>query len=192
MQLLVALMALLPSVVSAEEPVQLAKWTFDTGYTVEGNVYTPNSDAYAESGSKWFSAGAPVIVANESVGSATDYTIDLQQVDHALPAGMEATEDGKLVGTPTKRGVYPILVWATITLADGTEKQVAEVFDIEVYDPNYETDEEAPAPTPEVEGLPLAAIIGISVGGGVLVLAGGFALVWFLVIKKGKKEAKAE
>lgn len=75
MQLLVALMALLPSVVSAEEPVQLAKWTFDTGYTVEGNVYTPNSDAYAESGSKWFSAGAPVIVANESVGSATDYTI---------------------------------------------------------------------------------------------------------------------
>lgn len=75
MQLLVALMALLPSVVSAEEPVQLAKWTFDTGYTVEDNVYTPNSDAYAESGSKWFSAGAPVIVANESVGSATDYTI---------------------------------------------------------------------------------------------------------------------
>ena len=130
--------------------------------------------------------------AEQAVTSATDYKIDLQQVDHALPAGMEATEDGKLVGTPTKRGVYPILVWATITLADGTEKEVAEVFDIEVYDPNYEAAEEAPAPTPEVEGLPLAAIIGISVGGGVLVLAGGFALVWFLVIKKGKKEAKAE
>ena len=130
--------------------------------------------------------------AEQAVTSATDYKIDIQQVDHALPAGMEATEDGKLVGTPTKRGVYPILVWATITLADGTEKEVAEVFDIEVYDPNYEAAEEAPAPTPEVEGLPLAAIIGISVGGGVLVLAGGFALVWFLVIKKGKKEAKAE
>ena len=130
--------------------------------------------------------------AEQAVTSATDYKIDLQQVDHALPAGMEATEDGKLVGTPTKRGVYPILVWATITLADGTEKEVAEVFDIEVYDPAYETAEDTPAPTPEVEGLPLAAIIGISVGGGVLVLAGGFALVWFLVIKKGKKEAKAE
>ena len=129
--------------------------------------------------------------AEQAVTSATDYKIDLQQVDHALPAGMEATEDGKLVGTPTKRGVYPILVWATITLADGTEKEVAEVFDIEVFDPDYETEEVTPAPAPEA-GLPLAAIIGISVGGGVLVLAGGFALVWFLVIKKGKKEAKAE
>jgi beta-glucosidase len=128
--------------------------------------------------------------AEQAVTAIADIAVDLEQVNHQLPAGMTA-EDGKISGTPTKRGVYPVLVWAKITLADGTEKEVGEVFDIEVYDPAYEAAEETPAPAPEA-GLPLAAIIGISVGGGVLVLAGGFALVWFLVIKKGKKEAKAE
>ena len=75
MQLLVALMAILPLAVSADETTQLAKWTFDTGYTVADNVYTPNSEAYAESGTQWFNAGAPTIVANEAVGTASDYTL---------------------------------------------------------------------------------------------------------------------
>ena len=104
-------------------------------------------------------------------------------------------EDGKISGTPTKRGVYPVLVWAKITLADGTEKEVGEVFDIEVYDANYdlaETGESGNNGGAET-GLPLGAIIGIAAGGSVLVLAAIFCIVWFLVIKKGKKpEAKAE
>lgn len=75
MQLLVALMAILPLAVSADETTQLAKWTFDTGYTVADNVYTPNSEAYAESDTQWFNAGAPTIVANEAVGTASDYTL---------------------------------------------------------------------------------------------------------------------
>ncbi len=57
------------------DPVQLASWTFDTGYTVADNVYTPNSDEYAESGSLWFNAGQPLIVANQAVGDAADYVI---------------------------------------------------------------------------------------------------------------------
>ena len=123
----------------------------------------------------------------KAVTEAKDFKIDVEQVNHQLPAGMSVNEEGnKIVGTPTKRGVYPVLVWATITV-DGTEKEVAEVFDIEVFDATYDVHVDEP----EAEGLPLAAIIGISVGGGVLILAGGFALVWFLVIKKGKK-AKAE
>lgn len=74
MQLLVALMALLPSVVSAEEPVQLAKWTFDTGYTVEANVYTPNSDDWAAIG--WNGFGTlPTILPNECEGTQTDYYV---------------------------------------------------------------------------------------------------------------------
>lgn len=74
MQLLVALMALLPSVVSAEEPVQLAKWTFDTGYTVADNVYTPNSDDWAAIG--WNGFGTlPTIRPNEYEGTQTDYYV---------------------------------------------------------------------------------------------------------------------
>ncbi len=74
MQLLVALMALLPSVVSAEEPVQLAKWTFDTGYTVADNVYTPNSDDWAAIG--WNGFGTlPTILPNEYEGTQTDYYV---------------------------------------------------------------------------------------------------------------------
>ncbi|MBR4269208.1 MAG: Ig-like domain-containing protein [Prevotella sp.] len=74
MQLLVALMALLPSAVSADDAVQLAKWTFDTGYTVEANVYTPNSDDWAAIG--WNGFGTlPTILPNECEGTQTDYYV---------------------------------------------------------------------------------------------------------------------
>ncbi len=131
--------------------------------------------------------------AEQAVTSIDEISVDLEQVNHQLPAGMTA-EDGKISGTPTKRGVYPVLVWAKITLADGTEKEVGEVFDIEVYDANYDLAETGESGNNGAEtGLPLGAIIGIAAGGSVLVLAAIFCIVWFLVIKKGKKpEAKAE
>ena len=73
-RLLVALMALLPSAVSADDAVQLAKWTFDTGYTVADNVYTPNSDDWAAIG--WNGFGTlPTILPNECEGTQTDYYV---------------------------------------------------------------------------------------------------------------------
>ena len=72
--MLVALMTLLPLAVSADETVQLAKWTFDTGYTVADNVYTPNSDDWAAIG--WNSFGTlPTILPNECEGTQTDYYV---------------------------------------------------------------------------------------------------------------------
>ena len=73
-RLLVALMTLLPLAVSADETVQLAKWTFDTGYTVAENVYTPNSDDWAAIG--WNGFGTlPTILPNEYEGTQTDYYV---------------------------------------------------------------------------------------------------------------------
>ena len=73
-RLLVALMTLLPLTVSADETVQLAKWTFDTGYTVADNVYTPNSDDWAAIG--WNGFGTlPTILPNEYEGTQTDYYV---------------------------------------------------------------------------------------------------------------------
>ena len=73
-RLLLALMTLLPLAVSADETVQLAKWTFDTGYTVADNVYTPNSDDWAAIG--WNSFGTlPTILPNECEGTQTDYYV---------------------------------------------------------------------------------------------------------------------
>ena len=73
-RLLVALMTLLPLTVSADETVQLAKWTFDTGYTVADNVYTPNSDDWAAIG--WNGFGTlPTILPNECEGTQTDYYV---------------------------------------------------------------------------------------------------------------------
>ena len=74
-RLLVSLFALLPLMASADEATQLAKWTFDTGYDVADGVYTPNSGDWADSGTQWFKDGAPVIVANEAQGTASNYTI---------------------------------------------------------------------------------------------------------------------
>ena len=73
-RLLVALMTLLPLAVQADETVQLAKWTFDTGYTVADNVYTPNSDDWAAIG--WNGFGTlPTILPNEYEGTQTDYYV---------------------------------------------------------------------------------------------------------------------
>ena len=73
-RLLVALMTLLPLAVQADETVQLAKWTFDTGYTVAENVYTPNSDDWAAIG--WNGFGTlPTILPNEYEGTQTDYYV---------------------------------------------------------------------------------------------------------------------
>ncbi len=72
---ILALFALFPTFVLAQESTQLAKWTFDTGYTVADGVYTPNSDSWAEVKTQWFNNGQPIIVANEAVGNAADYTI---------------------------------------------------------------------------------------------------------------------
>ena len=72
--MLVALMTLLPLAVQADETVQLAKWTFDTGYTVADNVYTPNSDDWAAIG--WNGFGTlPTILPNEYEGTQTDYYV---------------------------------------------------------------------------------------------------------------------
>ena len=120
-----------------------------------------------------------------------ELAIDDVQVDQKLQAGLKF-EDGKITGTPTVAGAKDIIIWAKLTLEGDTETtDIATVFTLEVVDPAYDMEETGETGTPAA-GLPMAAIIGISVGGGVLVLAGGFALVWFLVIKKGKKEAKAE
>ena len=122
---------------------------------------------------------------NEKAITGVELAIDDVQVDQKLQAGLKF-EDGKITGTPTVAGAKDIIIWAKLTLEGDTETtDIETVFTLEVVDPAYDMEE-----TGEAEGLPLAAIIGISVGGGVLVLAGGFALVWFLVLKKGKKEAK--
>jgi len=57
------------------DPVKLASWTFETGYTVADNVYTPSAAEWAEVSAQWFNAGQPMIVANEAVGTAADYII---------------------------------------------------------------------------------------------------------------------
>ena len=67
-KLLFSLLALASVVLQAQaDPVQLASWTFDTGYTVEDNVYTPNDGEWAEVSTQWFSAVQPLIAANEAV-----------------------------------------------------------------------------------------------------------------------------
>ena len=73
---LLTLLALITGVLPmAADPIQLASWTFSTGYTVEENVYTPNTEAYAEGDNKWFKDGQPTIAANEAVGNAADYVV---------------------------------------------------------------------------------------------------------------------
>ena len=70
---LVALLALLPMAAVAQS-VKLAQWTFDTGYTVAGNVYTPNTDEWAQVGWNGFST-LPQILPDECAGTATDYYV---------------------------------------------------------------------------------------------------------------------
>ena len=128
---------------------------------------------------------------NDKSITAVELAIDDVQVDQKLQAGLKF-EDGKITGTPTVAGAKDIIIWAKLTLEGDTETtDIATVFTLEVVDPAYDMEETGETGTPDA-GLPMAAIIGISVGGGVLVLAGAFCIVWFVVLKKGKKpEAKA-
>ena len=75
MQILVLLALFLGNLPLSADPIELAKWTFETGYDVNENVYTPNDSPWAEVGAQWFNAGAPIFIANESVGTLSDYTI---------------------------------------------------------------------------------------------------------------------
>ena len=75
LQILVLLALFLGNLPLSADPIELAKWTFETGYDVNENVYTPNDSPWAEVGAQWFNAGAPIFIANESVGTLSDYTI---------------------------------------------------------------------------------------------------------------------
>ncbi len=70
---LLMLIALLPLSVVAES-TQLARWTFDTGYDVASNVYTPNTSDWAQVG--WNGFGSTFKVRpNASVGDASNYYV---------------------------------------------------------------------------------------------------------------------
>lgn len=72
--LLFLLVSLFATTAKAQS-TQLASWTFETGYDVAENVYTPNSNAWAAVGAQWFKDGQPKFVANEAVGNAADYIV---------------------------------------------------------------------------------------------------------------------
>lgn len=72
--LLVMLLSMMTVKANAQS-TQLASWTFDTGYDVAENVYTPNANAWAAVGAQWFNAGQPKFVANEAIGTASDYIV---------------------------------------------------------------------------------------------------------------------
>lgn len=65
---------LVPSSAKADATT-LASWTFDTGYDVSENVYTPNANDWAAVGALWFKDGMPQFVANETIGTAADYIL---------------------------------------------------------------------------------------------------------------------
>ena len=70
---LLMLIALLPLSVAAQS-TQLAKWTFDSGYDVASNVYTPNTSDWAQVGWNGFSNTFKVLP-NENVGEASSYYV---------------------------------------------------------------------------------------------------------------------
>ncbi len=73
------------------DPVQLASWTFESGYTVAGNVYTPNGEAWAEVSAQWFNAGQPQYVANpHAITLPDDEPLDLSKA--TLVNGVIKTE----------------------------------------------------------------------------------------------------
>ncbi len=65
---------LMPSSVKAD-PTTLASWTFDTGYDVADNVYTPNTNDWAQVDTHWFKDGQPQILPNTFVGTQSDYYV---------------------------------------------------------------------------------------------------------------------
>ena len=72
--LLFLLVSLFATTAKAQS-TQLASWTFETGYDVAENVYTPNSNAWAAVGALWFKDGQPSFIANEAVGTPSDYVM---------------------------------------------------------------------------------------------------------------------
>lgn len=68
--LIVALSLLMGA--SAEAQTTLASWTFDTGYDVESNVYTPNTSDWAQIGWNGFST-LPQIRPNTFTGTQSNY-----------------------------------------------------------------------------------------------------------------------
>ena len=60
LQILVLLALFWGNLPLSADPIELAKWTFETGYDVNENVYTPNDSPWAEVGAQWFNAGAPI------------------------------------------------------------------------------------------------------------------------------------
>ena len=72
--MLVSLFSLLPLTAAAQGSTQLAKWTFDTGYTAAEGVYTPNSEAWAQVGWNQFNP-LPKILPNACDGTAADYYV---------------------------------------------------------------------------------------------------------------------
>ena len=72
--LLFMLVSLFATTAKAQS-TQIASWTFETGYDVAENVYTPNANAWAAVGAQWFNAGQPKFVANEAIGNAADYIV---------------------------------------------------------------------------------------------------------------------
>lgn len=63
------------------QSVQIAKWTFDTAYDVSENVYTPNGGTWSAISATWFSSAQPQIVADEAVGTASDYIMTAMSKD---------------------------------------------------------------------------------------------------------------
>ena len=61
--------------ISASAQTTLASWTFDTGYNVAENVYTPNKSDWAEVGTQWFKDGQPQILPNTFVGTQSNYYV---------------------------------------------------------------------------------------------------------------------
>ena len=93
LKLLVAILALLPMTAAAQDATQLAKWTFDTGYTVDGNVYTPNTDEWAQVG--WNGFGTlPRILPNQFTGTQGNYYVSAKGTRFW---GIMANHDAKIM-----------------------------------------------------------------------------------------------
>ncbi len=81
---------------AAQDPVTLASWTFETGYTVTaldgGNsLYTPNGGSAEDTGSVWYKDGTINILPESSAGDASVYVLSSFSENryHQLCAGYQ-------------------------------------------------------------------------------------------------------
>ena len=74
LRLLLTLAVLFPMGALADS-TQLATWTFDTGYDVSSDVYTPNSNEWAEISTQWFNTSTPQFLPDEAVSAKSDYIL---------------------------------------------------------------------------------------------------------------------